>query len=108
MSLDEIATRATRGGGVRENQTSGTGRTPTSDPLLDRINLEMEGSGPMHMMHEADSTENRPPDALIDGCPECVYNTEAPSSVHDDSPRGWLANYVCADCGHAWTTSWGK
>ena len=31
---------------VTTAEQSGTGRTPTSSPLLDRINLDTEGSGP--------------------------------------------------------------
>lgn len=51
----------------------------------------------------ADSTSL--PVARIDGCPECVYNTEAPRSV-EPFTNGFNAAYLCTDCGHAWTTSW--
>ena len=66
----------------------------------------------MAILPETDSTVTPPPDvflsrmATLDGCPECVLNVEPPSSVHDDPPRGFLANYVCMVCGHAWTTAW--
>lgn len=43
--------------------------------------------------------------ARIDGCGECVVNHETPSSVWPDGD-GFLANYVCLSCGHAWSTSW--
>ena len=46
------------------------------------------------------------PQSLLDGCPSCVVNTETPSSVYA-TDAGHLANYVCLDCGHAWSTSWG-
>lgn len=44
--------------------------------------------------------------ARVDGCPEACGNYETPSSVWPDPPRGFIANYVCTDCGHAWSTSW--
>jgi hypothetical protein len=40
-----------------------------------------------------------------DGCPECVVNTEPPRDVKATAD-GWLAAYLCNDCGHAWLTSW--
>ncbi len=40
-----------------------------------------------------------------DGCPECVTNLETPSSTYA-TPDGFIANYVCLSCGHAWTTAW--
>jgi hypothetical protein len=42
----------------------------------------------------------------LDGCPECVVNVEAASMVvrKDGS---CIATYLCTDCGHQWTTSWG-
>lgn len=43
--------------------------------------------------------------ARLDGCPECVENTEAPRAV-TPTRDGWMAAYLCADCGHSWTTSW--
>ena len=52
----------------------------------------------------ADSS-NHHPASLVDGCPECVVNVETPSSTYS-TPQGTLANYVCLDCGHAWSTSW--
>lgn len=42
----------------------------------------------------------------IDGCPECVDNTEAPQSVEDTGGGGFNARYRCADCGHRWETAW--
>lgn len=43
-SLDALGAQTWDNCGTAEQ--SGTGRTPTSDPLLDRINLDREGSGP--------------------------------------------------------------
>jgi hypothetical protein len=40
-----------------------------------------------------------------DGCPECVVNTEPPRDVKATA-NGWMAAYLCSDCGHAWLTSW--
>ena len=60
----------------------------------------------------ADIAQGNPADLFItrmaraDGCPECVTNYETPSSVWPDPPHGFIANYVCGSCGHAWTTSW--
>lgn len=46
-----------------------------------------------------------PPQALVDGCPECVVNVEPPRSV--TTLAGYThATYLCTDCGHAWTTDW--
>ena len=47
----------------------------------------------------------QPPESRIDGCPECVQNAETPSSVYPTGD-GWLCNYICLDCGHAWSTAW--
>ncbi len=46
--------------------------------------------------------------ARIDGCPECVINTEPPLSVReaDSNLPGFYADYCCTDCGHRWTTAW--
>lgn len=41
----------------------------------------------------------------IDGCPECVVNAELPKSVAPLT-TGYRTAYLCADCGHAWTTDW--
>ena len=43
--------------------------------------------------------------ARIDGCPNCVYNAEAPRRVRP-CPNGFRADYVCTDCRHEWTTAW--
>ena len=43
--------------------------------------------------------------ARTDRCPECVTNTETPITV-EPVRGGYLATYVCAACGHHWTTSW--
>lgn len=40
-----------------------------------------------------------------DGCPTACGNTEAPRAAVP-TRDGWMASYLCADCGHAWTTSW--
>lgn len=59
----------------------------------------------MAIMPRPDSTAIPHPASRIDGCPNCVHNTEAPKS--------WLGTdadvtcaYLCSDCGHAWITSW--
>lgn len=41
----------------------------------------------------------------VDGCPECVLNTEPPRSAVAVG-NGWRCAYLCSDCGHAWTTDW--
>ena len=55
----------------------------------------------------ADEAQHPPLTALsrVDGCPECVENAETPSSAYATGD-GYLCNYVCLDCGHAWATSW--
>lgn len=45
--------------------------------------------------------------SLADGCPECVRNVEAPKSAVAVE-GGWRTAYLCADCGHAWTTDWAE
>ena len=88
-----------------DNQTDGAGHRANGDPLLDRINLDVEGSGPMHIVPAAESTATPPPESRIDGCPSCVQNAETPSSAYRTGD-GWLCNYICLDCGHAWSTAW--
>ena len=45
--------------------------------------------------------------ARVDGCPECVRNTEPPRRVCDTPGQpGFTADYTCSDCGHRWTTAW--
>lgn len=44
--------------------------------------------------------------AHVDGCPECIYNTEAPEHT-EPTGHGCLATYRCHDCGHTWETAWG-
>jgi hypothetical protein len=41
----------------------------------------------------------------VDGCPECVTNTEPPRSAVPVE-GAWRCGYLCAACGHAWTTDW--
>lgn len=43
----------------------------------------------------------------VDGCPGCVVNVEPPADVLR-LERGCLADYRCTDCGHEWSTSWGR
>ena len=44
--------------------------------------------------------------SLVDGCPECP-NVQPPMATIPTIPdRGWCNRYVCADCGHTWTTEW--
>lgn len=42
----------------------------------------------------------------IDGCPNCVANYEAPQMIRP-TVDGFRADYLCTDCRHEWTTSWG-
>ena len=94
-----------------ENKTDGTGRTPTSDPLLDRINLVYEGSGPVSILPEADSTADHPTEiermSRVDGCPVCVDNYVLPRITRPEG-AGFRAYYSCSDCGHDWITNWGS
>lgn len=55
----------------------------------------------------AESTTPHPPtrEARLDGCPECVVNAELPRAV-EQTPHGYIAAYLCTDCGHAWATAW--
>ena len=68
----------------------------------------------MAIMPTDETTGTNPPDVYaermsrVDGCPECVTNYTLPSSVYDAHGGGFLANYICESCGHAWTTSWGE
>lgn len=52
--------------------------------------------------------DTTPPCSLahVDGCPDCVTNTEAPEHV-EPSPRGCVCFYRCHDCGYVWQTAWG-
>lgn len=43
--------------------------------------------------------------ARVDACPNACLNTEAPRAAVPIA-QGWMASYVCADCGRAWMTSW--
>lgn len=45
--------------------------------------------------------------AQVDGCPECVVNTQTPWTAEVSPALGRIARYVCSDCGTAWVTSWG-
>lgn len=47
--------------------------------------------------------------AKVDGCPECIYNVEAPRMVEPDEGDGgpgFYAHYDCRDCGAKWRTAW--
>ena len=44
--------------------------------------------------------------ARVDGCPECIANTEPPLLEHPIED-GFVAFYRCSDCGHLWSTAWG-
>ena len=41
----------------------------------------------------------------LDGCPNACDNTEAPRAAYP-LEDAWRCSYLCADCGHAWTTDW--
>lgn len=59
-------------------------------------------------MHSMPATpDNGPPcsNPHVDGCPECVENTEPPFSK-EDVPNGCQCAYICTDCGNRWSTSW--
>lgn len=77
-----------------------------TDPGRPRFDLTERGEASMADLNSTVTTTPGLPESLIDGCPSCVVNVEAPSSVYAIS-AGHLANYVCLDCGHAWSTSWG-
>lgn len=53
-----------------------------------------------------DQRPQRRPEARLDGCPGCVHNTELPRSIEPLPDAGFIAAYLCADCGHAWATTW--
>lgn len=64
----------------------------------------------MHIVPAVKSNATYPPEMLTlmaraDGCPECVVNTEPPRDIKSTAD-GWMAAYLCNDCGHAWLTSW--
>lgn len=41
----------------------------------------------------------------LDGCPECVTNTELPQrQMHAEGE--WRTYYRCSSCGHEWMTAW--
>jgi DNA-directed RNA polymerase subunit M/transcription elongation factor TFIIS len=44
--------------------------------------------------------------ARLDGCPQCVQNTEVPYGAFEPPSGGMVALYKCTDCGHRWHTSW--
>lgn len=87
------------------------GSAPTDTRPLDRLDPISEGSGPVHIVPAAEHSHTHPPRfaermSRVDGCGECVSNYATPSAVYDDNDGGFLANYICESCGHAWTTSW--
>ena len=83
-------------------------RTPNTGPGRPTKEVDVATSLPYPPMPAHGTPENYLKRmSRVDGCPSCVENAETPSSVHDNHPHGWLANYVCIHCGHAWTTSWG-
>lgn len=41
----------------------------------------------------------------VDGCPVCVENYSLPRITREQE-HGFVAYYVCEDCGHDWITSW--
>lgn len=43
--------------------------------------------------------------ARVDGCPDCVTNTEPPYVVIDHG-TWFTAKYGCETCGHFWETAW--
>lgn len=85
-------------GNLRDNYVTDTGRAD---------GCANTNIGPGRSTEEIDVGTSLPPLPMsrIDGCPECVENAETPSSAYatDD---GYLCNYVCQDCGHAWSTAW--
>jgi transposase-like protein len=50
-------------------------------------------------------TTDRRGSSLLDGCPECVVNTELPRRTSIVA-NGFHSEYECSDCGHTWTTDW--
>jgi hypothetical protein len=73
----------------------------------------MPGASPTEIGHDRlmktlpPRTDTPPdlPESRVDGCPGCVQNVELPNST-TPTTDGFSATYLCADCGHAWTTSW--
>lgn len=54
----------------------------------------------------AESTALTPaPESRLDGCPECVLNTETPTAWIG-AAEDCVCAYVCSDCGNRWITSW--
>ena len=43
--------------------------------------------------------------SATDGCPNCVANVEPPRET-ETTDHGFVAHYVCTDCGHRWETGW--
>lgn len=60
----------------------------------------MHPAGPIPVAHPLAAAMAR-----LDGCPTACGNTEAPTAA-TPTDDGWMARYACADCGHAWVTSW--
>lgn len=67
----------------------------------------------MNIVPDAQPSVTTSPDfaarmARVDGCPEACGNVQPPLEVQDDQPHGFIANYLCGSCGHAWSTGWGE
>jgi hypothetical protein len=81
-------------------------RSPAPRPPL----ALYEGSRPVDSIHAPSlsvppASDNRAL-SLLDGCPECVINTELPQVVESIPSKAQRASYRCSDCGHAWITEW--
>lgn len=87
------------------------GSAPTESRPLDRPTAFERRERPVPIVPAAKSSDTPPQEiaraAYLDGCPECVLNTEPPRSV-TALEKGARAAYLCADCGHAWTTDWSE
>jgi len=108
-SVDEAFRLSIRAGMVRTE-----GRNNKSTPER-RCNAIAQGpcrstKGRNRLMAIVPQPADTPPPpryAAVDGCPECVINTEAPILTHPVE-GGFVAFYSCSDCGHDWSTAWGE
>lgn len=90
MGKEHRRKSAPRGAGTPLRGASPTERTPTD----------------MASLPYPPDTASTCTDPHVDGCPECVVNTEAPIVLERLNP-GCSAAYHCTDCGHSWETAWG-
>lgn len=78
---------------VREHQDRGLADREEHDRLMASVPCPADSSSTCTLAH-------------VDGCPECVTNTEPPEH-REATPHGCVCSYKCHDCGHVWETAWG-